>query len=346
MPNQRRVVLIGPLPEPKGGVSIHVERLIELLETNGWSVSVIDEGRVPKPAIPNLRRLALGAYAKRLWSARISHAHSGNPLIRLFNVAVARLSGRKAILTLHSARERGWAYAATRLAAALSHQRVFVSHEVAARYGGRGHVIPAFLPPTARELTVGADIEAWVARQRELGRKIVVSNASHLALHAGEDLYGLDMLIRAFERRGVRERFSCLFLLSSAQGREAYLEECLARVRALGLEESFWIRLGSENFAGACRLADIAIRATNTDGDSISVREALHLGVATLASDCAVRPPGVLSFRTRDVDDLVRVLLTAEPPRQAGALDGRAILRVYEQALLGTRAVPPMAASC
>jgi glycosyltransferase involved in cell wall biosynthesis len=39
--------------------------------------------------------------------------------------------------------------------------------------------------------------------------------------------------------------------------------------------------------------ADVFLRTTLFDGDSISVREAVHFGVPVVATDCAPRPKGV-----------------------------------------------------
>ena len=46
------------------------------------------------------------------------------------------------------------------------------------------------------------------------------------------------------------------------------------------------------------------IRATSTDGDSLSVREALDSGVRVLATDCVDRPDGVTLFKYNDVVSL------------------------------------------
>jgi glycosyltransferase involved in cell wall biosynthesis len=48
------------------------------------------------------------------------------------------------------------------------------------------------------------------------------------------------------------------------------------------------------------------VRPTFTDGDSISVREALALGVPVIASDAAARPKGTVLFQTGNSDDLMK----------------------------------------
>jgi len=44
--------------------------------------------------------------------------------------------------------------------------------------------------------------------------------------------------------------------------------------------------------------SDVFVRATLEDGDSVSVREALSLGVPVVASSTAMRPAGAILFQT------------------------------------------------
>jgi hypothetical protein len=55
-------------------------------------------------------------------------------------------------------------------------------------------------------------------------------------------------------------------------------------------------------------MADIYIRASQYDGDSLAVREALSLGKVVIASDCATRPAGCFLFRTNSQPELNNAL--------------------------------------
>ena len=50
-------------------------------------------------------------------------------------------------------------------------------------------------------------------------------------------------------------------------------------------------------------MTKLFIRATTTDGDSVSLREALYFGAPILASDVVPRPDGVMLFNL-EKDDL------------------------------------------
>ena len=56
------------------------------------------------------------------------------------------------------------------------------------------------------------------------------------------------------------------------------------------------------------RRLDLFLRPTYFDGDSLSVREALALGIPVVASDTGLRPNGVVLFETGVADDLEKKL--------------------------------------
>jgi glycosyltransferase involved in cell wall biosynthesis len=86
----------------------------------------------------------------------------------------------------------------------------------------------------------------------------------------------------------------------------------------------------------AIERSDLFLRSTLYDGDSISVREALCLGVPVIASDNGMRPAGVHLVPVSDLDALCRAIenLLKEPGHaQPSATDGienlEAVVRFY-----------------
>ena len=84
---------------------------------------------------------------------------------------------------------------------------------------------------------------------------------------------------------------------------------------------------------------DAMLRTTLYDGDSISVREALHLGTPVIATDTGMRPGGVHLFRgggPRALDALIRELLAgdgkrAEPQGDSTEKNLQAVLDLYRE---------------
>jgi glycosyltransferase involved in cell wall biosynthesis len=89
----------------------------------------------------------------------------------------------------------------------------------------------------------------------------------------------------------------------------------------------------------AIRKSTVMLRTTWYDGDALSVREALHLGVPVIASDNRMRPKGVHLIPARDRDALVKavqeVLASSRPCEPVIALDSEhnlgKILGLYDQ---------------
>jgi glycosyltransferase involved in cell wall biosynthesis len=78
---------------------------------------------------------------------------------------------------------------------------------------------------------------------------------------------------------------------------------------------------------------DAFIRPTTADGDSISVREALTLGIPCVASDVCARPEGTITFRSGDADDLVAKLVEAIEQKSVSVRSpdaGPVMLELYE----------------
>ncbi len=86
---------------------------------------------------------------------------------------------------------------------------------------------------------------------------------------------------------------------------------------------------------------NLMLRTTLYDGDSISVREALHLGLPVIATDNAMRPEGVELIPAADLKALHtainRILTQGRPQQSEFTYDGQAnirkVLELYQELL-------------
>jgi glycosyltransferase involved in cell wall biosynthesis len=154
--------------------------------------------------------------------------------------------------------------------------------------------IPAFLPPS---------IDSF-----QTGKASYKANQSPVKLCAsgyGTSLYGWHVLLAAFRELPEECRLHLAFYNSYD---EPYFQALLALIsgdpRILITRD-----LSPEEFASLLRESDVFIRPTETDGDSIAVRESLYLGLKVVASDAVSRPTGCVLFRTGDSSDLANKLL-------------------------------------
>ncbi len=85
---------------------------------------------------------------------------------------------------------------------------------------------------------------------------------------------------------------------------------------------------------------DILLRTTKFDGDAISIREALHLETAVIATDNGMRPAGVKLIPKQNQEKLVEAIYEVagrEKPKKSPKPDDRknieAVLNLYREIL-------------
>ena len=186
------------------------------------------------------------------------------------------------------------------------------------------HVLPAFLPSMLKVGQLPKALEEVKAQRWPL-----------LAMaHHPSSVYGTDVALLAIER--MRGRFPEIGLvLFGPQSDDA--KSLPGRARQ-GLPPHI-IPLGSIEHASALaviRECDVFLRPTRIDGDSISVREALSLGVRCVASNAVVRPSGTVLFESGNAESLAEAILRAlsSRPRAIKGVDAEAgLMELYRRLL-------------
>ena len=329
-----RVLLIGPNPPPHGGVSVHVSGVHQWLNRSGVTCRILDTGAAPL----GLRfGLTVLRYAFDGWTL---HLHTNGHNLKSWLLALAcGLAGKcsgGAILTLHSGLLPGYIQAApfwrrtlTLLTFSLYKQVVCVSLEIGKTLLSLGldsrrmEILPAFLSTEGPQPALDPELLAWVGRHRPLFSTVLFFRPE----------YGFDLLVSALARlRRLYPSLGCLVMGSGEQRPEAE-----NRIREAGLEENILL-LGDMDHPRCLALlsaSDVFLRPTLRDGDSISVREALCLGVPVVASRVGARPAGAILFRPGDLEDMlakIRLAMAAGSrgnSQSAGCMDR--LIEIYRQ---------------
>ena len=201
-------------------------------------------------------------------------------------------------------------------------------------------IVPFLAPPMA-DLAI-ARWPADIAAVRQRRGPLIASGTGRLVATKGLDLYGLDQFVRAARKVLVDRPDAGFVYLIGAHGDAGLLESATSYVRDQGLQDAVCIHVGDLPGPVMWQAADVYVRPTLDDGDAVSIREAMHLGVPAVASDAVGRPPGCRTYRSGDADDLARVILdmTADlaASRQLVAANRPqegfdALLEVYRQTL-------------
>lgn len=280
----KRLTIIGALPESSfvGGVTIHVQRLLQNLDARGISYKFVDYKRfgVPSACLYILRHRGC------------AHIHVTNPILLLIFICCCKLSFSKCIFTLHANHGRfsGIKNLCLSLALRLADVPVLINRQSYSAYrqiNKNAQYIPAFIPPLS-EPPLSEIVKETISACKKRGKPIVSTNASKTAADKyGNDIYGIDFLVDYFSSHS-----EYTLLVSDPKG--GYKEKfspCPENVVFITQPHSYYELLKS---------VDVFVRNTSTDGDALSVKEALHLGLPALCSDVVDRPDGVFLFKYSD----------------------------------------------
>lgn len=301
-----RILLAGPIPMPIGGISIHIDRLSYWLSTQGIKVDLIDEARHRKTGVYNIRSMRVLSYLRILRQCNVAHIHSAVHLFRILHIVACRLFGVHVIVTIHQHWEGTLVKLINRIFLALAHHVVLVNSEINNSLKLKDYKdLPAFLPPVSFRQALPEEIRCFISGARKLGCSILCGNAYQIRKYKGQDLYGLDLCVELIDHLTNRSdvEAAIVFIVSQDAGGNQLYVNAQKVIKERGLVDRFCLYNESVDFVTLMMQCDLVLRPTNTDGDSVTIREALYFGLPVIASDAVQRPPGTILFKNRDIKD-------------------------------------------
>lgn len=319
----RRIVVLGPLPPPFGGVSLHIVRFMELLKSEGVGARALPytgltvSGR-PAKALQAAKMLA--AIHVRAWGGprSVLHVHYGGLGYFLALAPLLAMTTARKVITFHSVRvlqdlEGRPAWVRRITLAMLGRFSLFVAvradiGEALRSLGLSGPqitVMPAFLPPAPAEQDLGRlpeTVARELAQAQSAGRVQICCGAYNLGPGYGhEDIYGVERLLSAVERCAALPPggLDIWVLVSNRPQSAAQLRaETAVRAAAGRLDNvRLHVHFGLPLMPVMSRCGGF-VRPSSEDGDSVAIREALALGMPVLASDVVARPNGVVTYNS------------------------------------------------
>jgi glycosyltransferase involved in cell wall biosynthesis len=303
------ILLAGPFPSPIGGISVHIHRLSSWLSAQGIKVDLVDETKHKKKGVYNIRGLRFLSYLQYLLRCNVAHIQSSVHLFRIFHIVMCRLFGLRVIVTIHSWRPGGIITPINKIFLKMAHEVVLVSEQLNDYLKLKNyHVIPAFLPPTNRGQNLPEEIKCFIYTVRKRGDYLICANAYEMIEHNGQDLYGLDLCVELMDllTNKFNMKAAFVFVISYHNQRSQLYLNAQKIIKEQGLEDRFFLYDKPLDFITLMEKCDLVLRPTNTDGDALTIREALYLGLPVIASDAVRRPQGTILFRNRDAKDLMR----------------------------------------
>lgn len=272
------LLIIGKIPPPIGGVTIHTLRLIDNLKSkkidfifyNNFNFNVI-------------------TLIKAVYISRKAHVHLNNPFFLFVFVLICRLLNTYSIITIHgnvlsygkimSIFEK-LAIRISNLPIVLNQNSYFISSKI----NSNTKLMSAFIPPIKTEiLEYKLQIKINLVKQKT--DFVYCTNAYSLVYDKkGNETYGIIPLVKFYNHHP-----NLGLIISDPKGE--YLN--YFQLNNIFLNENIAILNKNHSFFEVIKQTDCLIRNTSVDGDSLSINEALYCGKPVLASDCVSRPKGV-----------------------------------------------------
>lgn len=301
-----KVLLLGPYPPPHGGVQTHLVALREYLRGSGVPSAVIDITRHKKVESDEIyypkSALALVKLLVRL-DYDIVHLHFGGDFthrLQALSLVCWILRRRGLVMTFHSG---GYPSSEAGTRARFMTVRGFVLRRLDRVVAVNQALVETFhryglAPRRVRLIAPHAFAGSPAATERELPSPLTEFFASH-----GPVMLTVGLLEPEYDLRLQIEMLGAL--------RESQPDAGLVIIGSGSLDADLRAFIDARPYAAhvlmcgdvphgvtleAISQCDVMLRTTLYDGDSISVREALHLGTRVIATDTGMRPPGVYLF--------------------------------------------------
>lgn len=322
-----KLAVVGVVPPPFGGVSVHVLREIELIRNAGFEADLYEQrGKSDsESSIFPLSGSKFG-FLRFLLTVKcdLVHFHFCNHLASaIVGVILLFRPGFKYMCTVHGEcipkawKGGSWWFRKLlqlylrRAAAIVSvnpEVATFIEEEIGVA-ANKVSIIPAFLPPSQAELEE-ENIPNFVSDFIE-GKTVVGTHGWFGFFQDNVHVYGFDMIAKLVEMTAERDVAVVFYTVISGSYDDLHRSEIFRmqepfKDRWLIIEDSF-------TCASLYGKSDVFIRPTYTDGDSVSIRECLALGVPVIASDAVSRPKECHVFKSRNQESLESVFLELLP---------------------------------
>ena len=328
---------LGFIPPKFGGVSVSIARLIDRLSEDGFLVGGFYTSENHDPSIlqstlfdPELnlsiKRIVVDfpRILKILTPYRVLHSHySLEHMVYIW--LFLRILKKKVVVTVHNSMVQSFyskcspinRYFLKKVAkhrnvvwVAVSEQAKEEMLKLPVSFRNDVQVIPAYIPDgrtTLEPLPMG--LNEYI----DFHKTTIVFYGHSFMLHEGTDVYGFHDALALFAALLNNTEQSIGFVLCLTECKDVYKIGQLRRIaNDLGIDDKIYWQLGPlENMKSLWNKADVYIRPTCTDGDSVAIREALDLGAQVVASDVCPRPEKTILYHYGDNDDLLEKVKVA-----------------------------------
>jgi glycosyltransferase involved in cell wall biosynthesis len=317
-----KVNIIGPLPPPVGGISVHIKRVKRQLISEGIECNIYNEANVENEVenVYPIYSYKLFVFKIPFLKADVFHFHSISLKMRIL-LGVYKLLGKKIILTVHGESLTDQIKNSNRLVKFFLlkglrkiDQVICVNEKNTKQLinlgfsAGKLMTLPAFIKPFEEKRDI-EDIPNFVWEFINTRDFVITANGC-IRFYNDEDLYGVDLLVELVYRLlknsiNISFIFVVLDIDSQNEREKKYYNDVKEKIKDYKLESNFLLyETKNTEFYPILSRSHLFIRPTNSDGYGVSIAEALHFNIPSIASDVCIRPEQTILFKSRDLNDL------------------------------------------
>lgn len=278
------VLILGKMPPPIGGVTIHVRRLVQKL-----SLQRKITYSFKKTSIIELIKFPF--YIKKYNKL---HLHSSNPVLRFLIAVFCKVFNFKLIITFHGNINRyksKWLNLLDINTIKLASLPIVLNEsslKTALNYNSNSKKITSFITPFLKEEKISLSVEKSIEKLKEKTDILFCTNAYNYTFDKNDiEIYGIFEILDFFKNH---PNLGLVFSDPSGSYQEKIKNENII------LPQNILIITENHSFYKILLLCDVSIRNTSTDGDSLSVTESLCLQKTTFCTNVVSRPKGVILF--------------------------------------------------
>lgn len=313
---QYRILEVSPFPPELGGVSVSVQRLYERLqnepdlEVHKYSLNAF---------CPRFFSHKIGIFLKFVWlfiyvlfSRRFDLVHfhvSGVSRRRLISLIFPAVSPRsKMVFTVHGDMNdvleedpelKEFNTADSIIVVKSGDSKLFPQS-----FNGRVYEIPAFIfPDTSKPLSLPNELREFLVNDKP----IILMCGSIVVSEQYNDLYGFGdcvELYNSLKANGIDVKMLMVCTGYKYEYEKKYHDGILNRIKH---DKDIMLYDSKMEFWPILNKCDIFVRPTKTDGDALSIREALYMKKVVVTSDVVKRPDDVILYS--DQNDLLQKIL-------------------------------------
>lgn len=296
-----KVLIFGAMPPPIGGVSIHIKRFLYFSKEYQREVDInVYDIKKQKLHGINSEKRGIGVLFSSFLKSDIIHIHIANNL-KVLIALIAKLLKKRVVYTHHNSRINSefWFNKINYLSDIVILVNDKEIDTTKLNLNKIRH-IPAFLPPYQFN-----KIPSVFNNKIEKSKFVISTNCFQYTKFNNKDLYGFDLIIVAYAEliKEKKLKGSLLVLVDPSGTTVEYVKELLKKYSCLNNLNTLYISKPID-FSTLIKKSNVTIRATRSDGDSLSVRESLYFGTPVIASDVTYRPKGTELFENENILEL------------------------------------------